>query len=48
MSGRRSLPDEQPPRRRGGRLGWLVGTLPGLAGLAFLVITIVVIVIVLL
>lgn len=41
MAGRASRPEEEPPRRQGGRLGWLVGTVPGLAGLAFAVVVIV-------
>jgi hypothetical protein len=46
--GRPSRPDEEPPRRRGGRFAWLVGTVPGIAAVAFIAITIVVILIVLL
>lgn len=47
-TGRPSRPDEEPPRRRGGRLAPLVGTVPGLIALAFVVIAIAVVLIVLL
>jgi hypothetical protein len=48
MAGRPSTPDEQPPRRRGGRAAWLVGTVPGLVGVAFVLIAIAVLVLVVL
>ena len=44
---RESRPGEEPPRERGGRLGWLVGTVPGLVALAFAVIVVVVVLVVL-
>lgn len=42
MAGRPSTPEDEPPRRQGGRLASLIGTLPGLVALAFVVIVIVV------
>lgn len=48
MSGRASQPEEEPPRRQGGRLGWLAGTVPGLVALAFVVIVVLVLVLVVL
>jgi hypothetical protein len=48
MAGRSSRPEEQPPRRQGGRLAWLVGSVPGLVALAFVVIVLVVVVAVIL
>jgi hypothetical protein len=38
VSGRPSRPEEQPPRKRGGRLAWLTGTIPGMIALGFLVV----------
>ncbi len=40
--GRASRPDEEPPRRRGGRLAWLVGSVPAIVGVVLLAIAIVV------
>jgi hypothetical protein len=47
MDRRSSRPDEQPPRRRGGRMGWLVGSVPALIAIAFVAIAIIVAIIVL-
>jgi hypothetical protein len=46
--GRPSRPDEDPPRRRGGRFAWLVGTVPGIVAVAFVVIAVVVVLVVIL
>ena len=48
MSGRASRPEEEPPRRQGGRLAWLVGTVPGAVALGFIAVITVVVVVVLL
>lgn len=39
--GRPSRPDEEPPRRRGGRFAWVVGTVPDVVAVAFAVIVVV-------
>lgn len=44
MTRRASTPEEQPPRVRGGRLGRLIGAVPGAVALGFLAVAIVVIV----
>ena len=44
MEGRRSTPEEEAPRRQGGRLAWLVGTVPALAHAAFVVVAVVVLI----
>jgi hypothetical protein len=49
MSGRSSLPEEEPPRRRGpAALTWLLSSLAGLLTLGFLALAVVVVVVVLL
>lgn len=47
MKPRPSRPSEQPPRRRGGPFGWLVGAVPAVVAVAFVVIAIAIAVIVL-
>jgi hypothetical protein len=47
-AGRPNVPDDEPPRERGGPLAWVAGTIPGLVAVGFTVIVIVVILIVLL
>lgn len=42
MSGRPSRPEEEPPRRQGGRGAWLGGIVTGVIALAFLAIVLVV------
>lgn len=46
--GRPSRPDEEPPRRRGGRFARVVGTAPGVITLALLLVALAVVLIVLL
>ena len=48
MSGRSSTPEDEPPRRHGGRGAWLVGTIPGVIALAFIAIVVIVLVVLLL